>query len=341
MKQKLFNRNEILQGPAPACLRAIKNFKIEHAAQYIDGYRNSVLIPELAKHYSLDPEHFIVSYGSEDLLRWLFNACRPGIDSILCNEFHFTYYDSYSKHKKVKLHNFRLPETGTGFVFDIQDCLAQYKKHHPKIIIITSPNSPTGNSISPKDLNAILKEVSKKTLVVVDESYYGFNKNYSDSSAKRLIKTFPNLIFSRTFSKTHALAGIRIAYALCGANVKQLLGYDHPYLGVSRILEQVAIAALRSKKYYKSLVDEIISLRSFFIKETNRIPGFRAFESDASFVLVEVDKSLVLNFKKTLARQSVIIAKHMKGNYFRVSLSLKPHAKDLLRLMHKLDRSRP
>ena len=341
MKQKLLNRNEILQGPAPACLRAIKNFRTEHAAQYIDGYRNSLLIPELAKHYGLEQEHFIVSYGSEDLLRWIFNSCRPGKDSVLCNEFHFTYYDHYARHRKIKLDNFRLAKTKTAFAFDLKDCLVQYKKHDPKIIIITSPNSPTGNSISPKDLRAILKKVSKKTLVVIDESYYGFNKAYSDSAAKRLIKAFPNLVFSRTFSKTHALAGMRIAYALCGTRVKQLLGYDHPYLGVSRILEQVAIAALRSKKYYKNLANEIISLREFFIKETNRLAGFHAFKSDSSFVLIEADQNLVENFKKRLASQPAVIAKHMEGNYFRVSLSLAVHARSLISVMRKLGQRRP
>src|SRR3990167_8485815 len=66
MKQTLFNRNEVLQGPSPRVITALKNFKREHIYLYLDSYYGSLLIPAIAHHVGILEEHIMIFYGEED-----------------------------------------------------------------------------------------------------------------------------------------------------------------------------------------------------------------------------------------------------------------------------------
>ena len=175
MNQLILNRNEIIAGPAPACLWAIEKFKPDHVSRYLESYYNSVLVPQLSQSFGVPEKHIMLGYGSEHLLSLVFNFADGG--SVLTHTHHYIFYDKYIQERNISLHTFNIVEQDKEFVFDIKDCIKQYKKFRPKVLLITSPNNPTGNSISFADIKKILEVVSKKCLVVVDEAYWGLDNN--------------------------------------------------------------------------------------------------------------------------------------------------------------------
>jgi histidinol-phosphate aminotransferase len=337
-KQLLLNRNEMTVGPAPACLKTLRNFKPSHAAQYLPGYYTSILIPKLAKKHHVPEEQIILSYGSEDFLRTVFNHLDPTRDCILTHTYHYIYYDRYAKERGFNIIQFGLEDKNNHFEFNVADCLKKYRQYRPKSIVITSPNNPTGNSLKPLELESILKKISQKTLVVIDGAYAGLALKNDDEKILHLVHTYPNLAITRTFSKLYALAGMRIAYVVVGKNVKKLLGYQPYYLGFSRILEEVAVRALEATDYYRQLRELLIKDRTFFITEVNKLHHFTAYPSDATFVLIKPDTAVRAVFKKTIMEASFNLVRPINEELYRVSLDPKKYTKKFVDLLSRIDR---
>lgn len=280
----------------------------------------------------------IVGYGSEDFLRMIFDGLVSRNDSVLTHKMHYGYYSQYLAGRGVRLLTFKMIGEGHEFRFDIEDCIRQYKKYKPKVLLITSPNNPTGNTISLPDLKRILKIVLPKTLVILDQAYYGFDKGYNDDNFLALLKQYPNLVFSRTFSKLYALAGLRIGFALCGRNVKRMIRYQDSYLGMSRILEEVAVAALDSKSYYKNLSSIYIKDRELFLKKVNQLRNFKAYKSKANFVLIKISPRMLKAFNRKVAKSSVVISKSVGDSFARISLDPAKYTKAFVEMLSRIDK---
>ena len=336
-KVLLLNRNEIIQGPSSEVLKSLKKFSKNKISFYYDGYYESELATKLAKIYQHPREGIIIGYGLEDILRTIFDSLNSQ-DVVLTQEFHFTYYTKYLDSINVKVSTFKLIEGDSEFRFDIGDCIKKIKQIRPKIILITSPNNPTGNSITPNELELIMNATSKQSIIVLDEAYFGFDLNYKQQDFLNIVRKYKNLIILRTFSKLFALAGARIAYAICGANVKKLLRYQDYYLGGSRILESMAISALESKTYYKELSNEIIAIRDSLITNINNLKNFKAFKSNGNFILVKINKNCINKFKAHLSKGDVFIWKFVSEDCIRVTINNKLYTNNFFQNLKKLDK---
>lgn len=339
MAQVLRNRNEVVQGPAPACQAVWRAFSRDQAAFYGAGYFPSVLAPVLSKLYGVAEEAIVVAYGSEDFLRTVFDRLTPGKDCLLTHYWHYSYYEKYLDFRGVKLVKFGMDVKGHAFVFDIQDCLAKIKRFTPKVIIINSPNNPTGNTISKADLKRILNAVPAKTLVVVDQAYVEVQAGVGATTFIDLLKTYPNLILLRSFSKLYALAGMRLGYALCGGAAKHLLGYQSRYLGVSRILEETAVVALREKQYYEKIRREIIQGRTWLAEQTRGLQFFTLYDSEGNFVLARIHEVVRSAFNATLDAEKVVVGKYVDVDLYRISLGWPKDTTRLVKIMQTIDQS--
>lgn len=112
----------------------------------------------------------------------VFDRLDSSSDSVLTHQFHYHYLKKYLDFKEITLHSFKMREEIGEFVFDIEDCIQLNREIEPKVILFTSPNNPTGNSLSVCALKKILVATNLETLVIVDESYWGFDENYDQQS---------------------------------------------------------------------------------------------------------------------------------------------------------------
>jgi histidinol-phosphate aminotransferase len=122
-----------------------------------------------------------------------------------------------------------------------------------------------------------------------------------------LTEKFPNLIVIRTFSKYHALAGLRIGFALIGNNHDRFTLFSARYLGFNRLSEKVAIAALESDDYYSRVCEKMVSDTETYFREFNKLPGFKAFRSYANFILVEIPEGIKAELKNYLTTRNMIV----------------------------------
>lgn len=337
MKRIIFNRNENSFNASPKVLRSLSNFNKRHISEYIEDYHNSELTSALSNLFKLPREQIIVTQGSEGFLRTVFDTLKPS-DVLLTHALHYSYYEKYLRFRGIKKYTFNILKEKDTFTFDIGDCLKKIAFHKPRVVLITSPNNPTGNSIGKNDLERVIKAVQKNSLVILDEAYFGFNPSYKSNYFVNLVKKYPNFTILRTFSKYYSMAGLRIGFALCGKNVSTLLRYKEPYLGNSRLLEQAAIAALNSQAYYKKIANKIIQSRERFITQINKTKNFTAYKSDANFVIVQVNKHLSVKVGLYLDKLPFAISKFVDKDLMRVTIEPKKYTAKFLSALIAFDK---
>ena len=166
------------------------------------------------------------------------------------------------------------------FSLDGPEAARQVAERRPDVVLVTSPNNPTGQSVDPEDLRAILE--AAPGVVIVDEAYVEFSAR---PSAVTLIEEFPNkLVVSRTMSKAFAFAGGRLGYlAAAPAVIEALLLVRLPY-HLSVITQAAARAALRHAVTTLGSVQVLVDERERVVRGL-RERGFTPVPSDANFVL--------------------------------------------------------
>ena len=337
MKRIILNRNENHYGPAPACMKVIHSFKKDKVNLYLEGSYVSLLTEFLAKKYKVKESQVIASYGGEDFLRLVYNRLRLDKDSILTHEHCFGYYKSYANHLSIPIYFFKMYEREREFSFDIENCIEKCKTLNPAVLILASPNNYTGNSLPFEELELIMNSVSDHTIVILDEVYWGFDKLYNPPNYSHLLEKYPNLIFLRSFSKFYALAGLRIGFALCGEKAINLLKYQKPYVGLSRVLEEVAIAAMRSENYYQKASKRIQRDRSWLLKKTRKLNHFTFYLSKANFVLFKPDKRAVSILRKELNKERRIFWRELENGFWRVTIGLTKDVKHFYKIINNID----
>jgi len=173
--------------------------------------------------------------------------------------------------------------------------------------VVCNPNNPTGTSVSVADIEKIARK-AKKAVVYVDEAYFEFSK----ITAVSLIKKYPNVIITRTFSKAFGLASLRIGYCLARYEyIFEMLKVRGPY-DVNMAAYYAAYAALKDRKSMESYVDDVMTkakplVEKFFSQ--NAVPYFL---SRSNFILFRPDNPE--NAMKLLGKGGVLVRPQNKQN---------------------------
>lgn len=300
------HRNENNYGPAPACYDVLKMSDKKLFYYYSQAYKEgikSILSKRLADDFNVDEKRVILGYGAEDILKQLVQCYLGPGQKLMIPSFSWWYYKKIADEVGGTNVEYPLSKGKDSFYYDVDKILSIIKEEKPKLVLISSPNNPTGNSLPTEDLDLILTEL-KDTVVALDEAYWS-SKN--DQHVTNLVNKFPNLVVIRSFSKYYALAGIRIGYAIIGENLTKLAGIANRYLGFNQLSEEIAMAALDSPEYYEDLVSKMNADKESYYKELGALPGFNVFKSNANFVLVEVPKKIMEPLKEFLTKRGIII----------------------------------
>lgn len=305
-KNIYLDRNENNYGPAPACYEVLKNCDLTTLSWYTKAYKDgvkSILSKRLADENDLSEDRVLLGYGAEDLLKQVVQ-CYLGKDKkIMVPAYSWWYYKAIADEVDGITVEYPMNVGDDSYLYDVDALISMYKKEKPEVVFIASPNNPTGNSMAYDDLVIVLKNLSD-TIVVLDEAYVYKN---GTRTLKELVKEFPNLVVIRTFSKYYALAGLRIGYAVLGDNLKALNKFNRKYLGYNRLSEQVAIAALDSQDYYREIARKMDEDKQMFRNELNPLDGFKVYESEANFILVDIDEKIKQPLKEFLDGKGLII----------------------------------
>ncbi len=303
----LFDRNENRYGPAPACLKVLHEADKELLFNYTRAFKQgnySDLSVHLSKLHEVDEKRIILGYGCEDILKEAVHYFLDKGRTILIPSASWWYYTAIADEVGGITVQFPLVETDERYEFDVDALINMKEEHNPGIVLIASPNNPTGNVLARKDLLRIL-EAYRDTPVMLDQAYFGHTAGEVDDFGG-LTDQYPNLIFLRTFSKLFAMAGVRIGYGVIGEGLGGFQKFCARNLGYNRISEQLALAAVNSPEYYADIAARMASDRQKMY-ELFRGLGCQAFESEANFVLVKFPDWVVPILKEALDSQGLII----------------------------------
>lgn len=343
-KEPLFlDRNESQTGPVPEVYKFLKKVDLQLLSWYSRDFMlgiKSGLSKRIADDFGFDEKHVLLSYGSEDLLKQIIHCyVNPG-DKILIPREAWWYYKKVASERgglNVEYPMKRGTENGIPyFLYDVDSMIEIYNESKPKVVVIASPNNPTGNRMDSKDLKKFL-DASRDTITMIDEAYWGFGSTENEY-VKPFIDEYPNLIICRTFSKFFALAGFRIGFAFAGRNLDVLINFTTRYLGYNRVSEKLGVIALDNIKWYLKIGKQYEKDKEMMYREFGKLKGFVPYRSYANFILVDIPLEIRQGLKKYLDDRNLKI-KFLDEEAFRtesrISLGTKQQNKLLMDTIKK------
>lgn len=285
------DRNEFNFEPSPKVLDAVKNFNPKDLCFYTRIYdegKKSVISVKVSDIYNVPEEQVLLGYGGEDILKnavhyFLMNGDNK---TILIPEFSWWYYNRIASECSGTFEMYPLHETDDTFAYDIDEVIEYTNRIHPRMLLLASPNNPTGNGLTPEEIGRIMENIPSDTMVLIDEAYASFI-TFDTSYIAPLISKYSNLIISRTLSKFYGLPGLRVGFGFIGKGHDQFLSYVNKYLGFNRFSEAVALAALDSNDHYRRVADDMEWGRQLYKQELGSLPGFKVYKSVANFILIK------------------------------------------------------
>ena len=307
--------NENPLGISPKADDAIQEAVLD-IARYPDG-NSFALRDAVSKKFNIAPNQLVFGNGSNDILELAARAfLTAGCETI------------YSQHAFAVYPLVTQATGATGVVVPAKnyghDLTAMLAVITPKtrMIFVANPNNPTGTLLGKDELLAFLRQVPKTVLVMLDEAYDEYLSAANKSEAITWLSEFDNLIISRTFSKAYGLAGLRVGFGLCHADIADLMNRVRQPFNVNSIAQAAAVA---------SLADDDFVERSYALNQAgmaqltqgfNKL-GLEYIPSFANFVSFAVKNAAQVNQK--LLQNGVIvrpIANYEMPDYLRVSIGL-------------------
>ena len=265
---------------APARIKeeVLRRFAARNWSRYPDFIPTS-LHEQLADFAAWKPDGVIAGNGSNELIQAVLMVTMGSGKRVLISEPTFMLYRQVATVLDGEVETVPLTP---DLKYDSEALLNTIETQQPDVIIICSPNNPTGCVIDQTALRSIL--TASQGIVVIDEAYHEF----AGQSVVPLLNEHENLVVLRTFSKAMAYAALRVGYLLAAPNVVREIGKAVlPYnLNVfSQIAAEVAME--NYERELRPLVKQIVSERDRLFEELSRIDGLTPVESEANFIVVK------------------------------------------------------
>ena len=252
--------------------------------RYPDPYQKD-LKQKLSEIKNIATEKIFIGNGSDEIIDHIYRVfCNPGKDKAMFFSPTFGMYQVAAELNDVTIVD--IPLT-SDFQINIEEAQKYFNDENLKVIVICTPNNPTGNAINPKDIDFILKNFNG--IVAIDEAYIEFT---DQPSYLEKMDQYPHLVLFQTLSKAWGIAGVRIGMAYAQPEIIHLLNkVKHPY-NISELNQKAALEALNQssefEKRKKIILEEKEKLRSA-LEKLSLVT--KIYPSDTNFLLVEFSDS--------------------------------------------------
>lgn len=272
------NTNECPYPPAPGVEKLAEKLDCGALRLYPDS-KTTPLVDALAEYYHVKPEQVFVGVGSDDVLSMafmtFFNSGRP----ILFPDVTYSFYDVWAE-------LYRIPYKTCALDENWHICPEDYRQPNGGIIF-PNPNAPTGVFESLEVVEEIIA-ANRDVVVIVDEAYVDFG----GQSALPLLEKYDNLLVVQTFSKSRAMAGLRIGFCIGNEKLISYLNdvkFSFNSYTMNLPAQVLGVEAVRDDAYFKETTAKIIATRERVKKELKEL-GFRFPDSRANFIFVSHEK---------------------------------------------------
>ena len=267
------NTNESPYGPSPRVLEAVRAEAGDSLRLYPDP-NSDRLRAGIAAYHGVTPDQVFVGNGSDEVLAHAFLALLKHDLPILFPDITYSFYPVYCGLYEIEHRTMPLTES-----FEI--CVDDYLTPNGGIIF-PNPNAPTGRFLACAEIDRLLAG-NPDSVVIVDEAYIDFG----GESAVGLVASHPQLLVTRTLSKSHALAGLRVGYAIGQAHLIEALNRVKDSFNsypLDRFAQAGALASMEDRAYFESICARVVATRERLVAEMTRL-GFEVLPSAANFIL--------------------------------------------------------
>lgn len=241
------------------------------------------LVAKLAATLGVDVDTIVVGNGSDEIIDMLFRVvAQPGKDNVVCYSSCFSMYRMCAKLCSVEYREVeRTMETGLALPLD---AMAEAADENTAMVIITSPDNPTGLAVSVDEIRKLAAKLPDGTLLVVDGAYTEFAMPAESYDPTPLIKELGNVVMLRTFSKAYGLAGLRLGYGVMPVWLADYLRRARIPFTVNLLAEAAGIAALEDEVFLAETLRTVFEGREYLAGELKRL-GCEVLDSQANFLM--------------------------------------------------------
>jgi len=322
------NTNENPYGPSPRVLEALRE-NIGDALRLYPDPVSANLRKAIARRFDVTPAHVFVGNGSDEVLAHTFRALLTHRAPVLFPDVTYSFYPVYCRlfgtsYKQIALN--------ARFEIDIDDYLQDNGG-----IIFPNPNAPTGLALDTTQIERLLN-ANTESVVVVDEAYVDFGCK----SVVPLVHHHPHLLVTHTLSKSYALAGLRVGYAIGHPDLigglERVKDSFNSY-PVDRLAQTAAIAAIEDVEYLADSCRRIVNSRERMACDLHGL-GFEVLPSKANFLLVRHPGHGAGNLSASLRERGVIVRHFGKPEriaaYLRISVGTEAQCALLLDALREI-----
>lgn len=305
------NTNECPYPPAPAVAKLAAEMDTDVFRLYPDP--DATLITEaLADYYKVKLSQLFVGVGSDDVLSLAFLTFFNSQKPILFPDVTYSFYDVWADLYRIPYKTVPLLE---DWSLDVEGM-----KQENGGVIFPNPNAPTGLLAGIDTVEEIVKS-NPNVVVIVDEAYIDFG----GESAIPLVEKYENLLVVQTFSKSRAMAGIRIGFCIGSEKLIKYLNdvkFSFNSYTMNRPSQTLGAAAVRDDAYFKEITGNIIKTREWTKKELTRL-GFTFPDSQANFIFASHKSVPAKDIFNYLRAQNIFVRywdKERINNHLRITI---------------------
>lgn len=320
------NTNECPYPPSPKVKRALRKLDNRKLRLYPDPQAEE-LVETLAKYHDVKKEQVFVGVGSDDVLAMAFLTFFNSKKPILFPDITYSFYDVWADLYKIPYETIALNEK---FEINIED----YERDNGGIVI-ANPNAPTGLMTPVSDIEKIIK-ANKDVVVIVDEAYVDFG----GESCVSLVDKYDNLLVVQTFSKSRAMAGMRIGFAIGSKKlIKYMLDAKFSFNSYTMNLPalELGVASVKDDKYFKATVQKVIRTREWTKAQLKEL-GFSFPDSKTNFIFAKHKEVPAKELFEMLKKEKIYVRYFNKpriDNYLRISIGTDAEMQKLIECLTK------
>nr|WP_321259590.1 histidinol-phosphate transaminase [uncultured Pseudodesulfovibrio sp.] len=292
--------NENPFGTSPLVQKAIAT-NAARAFRYPENH-SPRLVKAIAQTAGVSEDCILVGNGSDEIIDMLFRTKGiPGKSNVVCYENSFAMYRMCAKLTGLE---YREIPRGEDLELPLA-AMAEAADENTAMVIVTSPDNPTGLAATVDDLSVLAGVLPQDCLLVVDEAYIEFAWPPESYSPVQAFDRFENLVALRTFSKAYGLAGLRVGYGILPPKLAALMKNARIPFTVNLLAEEAALAALEDEVFFNETLQLVMHGREYFTEELTRL-GCKVWPSQSNFVMFESPKPAQAVFKALLKKGIIV-----------------------------------
>lgn len=323
--------NENPLGPGDRALAALKD--LPDLGRYPDG-SGFTLRGKIAMHHGMRPEMVTLGNGSNDVLELITRAfVEPG-DEVIYSEHAFAVYALASQ--AVGARSVVVP-ADENYGHDLR-AMGRAVTDRTKVMFVANPNNPTGTWKTGGELRELIEGVPEHVIIVIDEAYFEYAEQAADyPNAAIWVSEVPNLVVTRTFSKAHGLAGLRIGYGLSHPQLADLLNRIRQPFNVNALALVAAEAALNDTDHIQHSQQVNNSGRQQLTEGFDSL-GIHYLPSLGNFLCIDMEQPAHSTYEALLQEGVIVrpIENYGMPNHLRVSIGMEAENTRFLKALAKV-----